>query len=79
MTTKYIVRTENVINDWGQTRECDYSDYVDTLEEAMAIGNKIEVGGWVPNWVVVETTMDEKTFTITEEEVYNYEDDIAER
>jgi hypothetical protein len=23
--------------------------------------------------------MDEKTFTITEEEVYNYEDDIAER
>ena len=73
MTTKYIVRTVNVTNDWGQTRECDYSDYVDTLEEAMAIGNKIEVGGWVANWLVVATTMDEKTFTITEEEVYYYE------
>ena len=73
MTTKYIVRTENVINDWGQTKVNDYSDYVDTLEEAMAIGNKIETCGWTPNWLVVKTTMDEKTFTITKEEVYNYE------
>lgn len=73
MTTKYIVKTENVINDWGKTRKCDYSDYVDTLEEAMAIGNEIEVGGWVPNWLVVKTTMDEKTFIVTDEEVYNYE------
>ena len=74
MTTKYSVRTANVINDWGQTAEYDYSGYVDTLKEAMIIGNEeIIVGGWVANWVVVKTTMDEKTFTITEEEVYNYE------
>ena len=69
MTTKYIVRTANIINEV----ECDYSDYVDTLEEAMAIGNKVEVSGWVANWLVVKTTIDEKTFTITNEEVYNYE------
>jgi hypothetical protein len=73
MTTKYIVRTANVINDWGNTAEYDYSGYVDTLEEAMTIGNEIEIGGWVANWLVVKTTMDEKTFTVTDEEVYNYE------
>ena len=73
MTTKYIVRTQDVINDWGKTEENDYGNYVDTLEEAKAIGNEIEVGGWVANWLVVKTTMNEKTFTITEEAVYNYE------
>jgi hypothetical protein len=72
MTTKYIVRTEDVINDWGNTEENDYGNYVDTLEEAKAIGNKIKTGGWVVNWLVVKTTMDEKTFTVTKEKVYDY-------
>lgn len=76
MTTKYFLRRDVAIDCEGRNYLWSSDKtYVDTLEEAKRMGEKIKLDWCTRNWQVIEKTIDEDTFFVDEKMVYdNYKE-----
>ena len=77
MTTKYIIKVENYTDAcWGRgSKYIETENRFETLAEAKAYGIETVKATYTTSgdFVVVEKTIDEATFTVTENEVFKYD------
>jgi hypothetical protein len=77
MTTKYIIKEENYTDvSWGRgSKYIEIEGKFETLAEAKAYGIETVKATYATSgdFVVVERTIDEATFTVTENEVFKYD------